>query len=346
VADGLDRLRHHLVVRGHDEHHDVGNLRAPGPHGGERLVARRVEEGDLLARRQLDVIGADVLGDSPRLARHDVRFPDVVEQRSLAVVNVAHDGHDRRPGYQLLRALHGLIQLGLRRVLVFLYRLEAKGGGDQLDLVEVEALVHRHHQSQFLEGKLHDLGRRYLHGRGQLRNRDELVHPDQGLLSLALFRQAAGLHITEGRLVSAPSLATSRTLHSLQGPQDVGVHRLLIYRRPLSFLAFLPASALFGVGSEGADRGSTLAPRAAGTSRSRGSTRPGGSRWRAAAEHRLGTPARCGCRTLDSRRDEGRPGRGGRQSRRPERGGIGRSTVDRLFLGHHLAIPALGRSGW
>ena len=50
VADRLDRLRHDLVVGRDDEHDDVGDLRAAGAHGGERLVARRVEERDLPAR--------------------------------------------------------------------------------------------------------------------------------------------------------------------------------------------------------------------------------------------------------------------------------------------------------
>ncbi len=47
VGDGLLRLRHHAVVGSDDEHRDVGHLGAAGAHGGERLVARRVEEGDL-----------------------------------------------------------------------------------------------------------------------------------------------------------------------------------------------------------------------------------------------------------------------------------------------------------
>ena len=50
VADRLDRLRHDLVVGRDDEHDDVGDLRAAGAHGGERLVARRVEEGDRACR--------------------------------------------------------------------------------------------------------------------------------------------------------------------------------------------------------------------------------------------------------------------------------------------------------
>ena len=51
VVDGFDRLRHDAVVGRHHQHHDVGDLGAARAHGGERLVARRVDERDLLAGR-------------------------------------------------------------------------------------------------------------------------------------------------------------------------------------------------------------------------------------------------------------------------------------------------------
>ena len=111
VRDRLDGLRHHLVVGRHDQHDDIGDLRAARAHRGERLVARRVEEGDRLAARQFDVIGADVLRDAAGFAGNDVRLADVVEQRRLAVIHVTHDGDDRRTrlqlaGFLLLLRLH------------------------------------------------------------------------------------------------------------------------------------------------------------------------------------------------------------------------------------------------
>ena len=47
VVDGLDRLRHDAVVGRDHQHDDVGDVGAAGAHGGEGLVAGRVEEGDL-----------------------------------------------------------------------------------------------------------------------------------------------------------------------------------------------------------------------------------------------------------------------------------------------------------
>ena len=47
VVERLDRLRLHAVVGRDDEDRDVGDLGTTGTHGGERLVARGVDEGDL-----------------------------------------------------------------------------------------------------------------------------------------------------------------------------------------------------------------------------------------------------------------------------------------------------------
>ena len=96
VGDRLARRRHHAVVGGHDQHRDVGRLGAAGAHGGERLVARGIEEGDL-ASLGLDLVGADVLGDAAGFAFGHIGRANRVEQLRLAVVDVAHDRDHRRP---------------------------------------------------------------------------------------------------------------------------------------------------------------------------------------------------------------------------------------------------------
>ena len=68
VVDRLRGLRHHAVVCRDHDHRDVGHLRAAGAHRGERLVARRVEEGHHLAA-VVHLVGADVLRDAAGLAR-------------------------------------------------------------------------------------------------------------------------------------------------------------------------------------------------------------------------------------------------------------------------------------
>ena len=80
VGDGFDRLRHNLIVGGHNEHHDVSYLRTAGTHGGERLVTRCVEERDGAAVGQRHMVCADVLRNTACFARNNVGFADVIEQ--------------------------------------------------------------------------------------------------------------------------------------------------------------------------------------------------------------------------------------------------------------------------
>ena len=72
-------------------------LRSAGAHQRERLVTRRVEEDDVLVVLLADrhEIRADVLRDAAGFALGDAGRPNRVEQRRLAVIDVAHHGDDR-----------------------------------------------------------------------------------------------------------------------------------------------------------------------------------------------------------------------------------------------------------
>ena len=95
VVDRFTGLRHDAVVRGDDQDDHVGDPRAAGAHHRERFVAGRVEEHDV-AIVHLDRVGADVLRDAAGFALGDPRRANRVEQRRLAVIDVTHDGDDRR----------------------------------------------------------------------------------------------------------------------------------------------------------------------------------------------------------------------------------------------------------
>src|SRR6478736_5807309 len=76
-----------------------------GTHGREGLVTGGVDERDgaLLALvRRGDLVGTDVLGDATGLALGDLLGADRVEELRLSVVDVAHDGHDRRTRLEVL----------------------------------------------------------------------------------------------------------------------------------------------------------------------------------------------------------------------------------------------------
>jgi hypothetical protein len=80
MIDGLDGLRHDAIVGGDDQDHDIGRLGPARAHGGEGLVAGRVEEGDTTVGGRVHLIGADVLRDAAELALGNLRGSDGVEQ--------------------------------------------------------------------------------------------------------------------------------------------------------------------------------------------------------------------------------------------------------------------------
>ena len=241
VGDRLDRLRHDGVVGRDDQDDDVGHLGAAGAHRRERLVARCVEERDRASLLRHDLVGADVLRDAARFPGHDGGLADVVEQRRLAVIYVPHHRDDRRARVQRLGAL-GLPLLGcLRDVLLLAHRLEAERRSDQLDHVEVEALVDRDHLAELFEGERHDLGRRDLEDVRELGDGDELGHAHQGLLTLFLLATLFLLQVAEARafLTVPDALATDRSFDRGQGAGDVLRHRFLIDHGLAALLALL-----------------------------------------------------------------------------------------------------------
>ncbi len=123
MVDRLGGLRLDAVVGGDDDHRDVRHAGAAGAHRGEGLVARRVEERHELVV-VMHLVGADVLRDAAGLARDDLGRADRVQQRRLAVVDVAHDrDHGRTVG----EVLGGVLVDGLGVDLV--------RGVDDLDLL-------------------------------------------------------------------------------------------------------------------------------------------------------------------------------------------------------------------
>src|SRR6059036_1644700 len=180
VVDRLDGLRHDAVVGGHHEDDDVGRLGAAGAHRRERLVPWRVQERNL-AVPSLDLVGADVLRDSPKLLLGDLGLADRVEERGLPVVDVTHDGDD------------GRAQLELSGVEVLLVEDFTFDGSDleiDIELVRdelrgrrIEQLVDGRHDAE-LEQRLDDLARLPSHLLGEFAHRDRLGHPDQLTLDL------------------------------------------------------------------------------------------------------------------------------------------------------------------
>ena len=105
--------------------------------------------------------------------RLNVRVADAVEQRRLAVVDMAHDRDDRRAELQRLRII--LDFRDLRRVYLWrqLFARHAEFGSYQRRGIEIQLLIDRRHDAQQHQ-LLDDLARRLADALGQIADGDGL----------------------------------------------------------------------------------------------------------------------------------------------------------------------------
>ena len=108
MRDGLQSLGHDAVVCGDHQNSDIGYLCPAGTHGCKGLMSRGIQKSDLLAIN-FNLVGADVLGDAARFPFHDIRLADSIEDARLAVVDMSHDSHYGRAGFQTAGLLAQLL---------------------------------------------------------------------------------------------------------------------------------------------------------------------------------------------------------------------------------------------
>ena len=193
VVDGLDGLRHDAVVGGDDQDDDVGHLGTAGAHGREGLVAGGVDEGDLAIADAHDR-GADVLGDAAGLALGDAGVADGVEQRRLAVVDVAHDGDDGRTRLEVLIAI--VVDDGELLFRGHDAHLAAHVVGDELDELVGHGLREREHLAEH-EQALDDVVGLHAEQLGELGHGGTLGDLDDGIVEHEAGIETAldGLHL-------------------------------------------------------------------------------------------------------------------------------------------------------
>ena len=221
VVNGLNRLGHNAVVRGHHQNGDVRDHGAAGAHGGEGLVTRGIQEGDGLAVYH-HLVSADVLGNAAGLAAGHMGVADVVQQTGLAVVNVTHDHHHGGAGHQIL----GLVLVVVNELFLdgdhhFLFHLAAHFLGDDGGGIIIDHLAQGGHDAVFHQALDH-LCAGFLHAACQLTHADLVgdLHGNGGLLD-DLQLQAAQtvclllLALVADEIVVPPLLAVAELLPAL-----------------------------------------------------------------------------------------------------------------------------------
>ena len=208
-----------------------------------------------------DLVRADVLGDAAGLARRDLGGADGVQQRRLAVVDVAHDRDDRRAGDQvLLGVVEHLGTLGLL-LGVDDVDLALQLGRDELDRVVREGLRDRGHLAQAHQ-RLDDLRRRDLEDLGEVLDRRARGHVD--------LRHVGRRHRGRGLLLRARAALAAAPVAALAGRAATTGLRVDDHAASLAAAAAATATAAAtgraAAGTAGAPpRRAAARPRAGGT---------------------------------------------------------------------------------
>ncbi len=209
MIDRFNRLRHHGVVSRHYQNGDVGCLGAAGTHRGESRVARGIDEGDQLTVF-LNLVSTDVLGDATGFTRNHIGVADRVEQRGLAVVDVTHDGDNRRPRYHfavfVLDIENAKFDVGFR----YATDSVAEFAGDDFSQIGINDVAGLHHLA-FLHQVLDHVDRPFGHPLREFLDGDGFrqLHFAHDLFTWLLRHRAAHLFLTatHRRKRTAPRIA-------------------------------------------------------------------------------------------------------------------------------------------
>ena len=162
MADTLDRLRHHTIVRCDDKNYEISQVGPAGSHLTKRRVAGCVDKGDRLIV-VTHLIGRDVLSNASCLSPGNVRRANAVHQRRLAVIDVPQHGDNRWTRHRFNpKFFRGLLESRLENVLngfgLHDINLDAQLEANLQAQVLVYRVVERQHLASAKQRSQHLLG--------------------------------------------------------------------------------------------------------------------------------------------------------------------------------------------
>ena len=135
-------------------------------------MTRSIEECNTTTVFQLHVISTDMLGNTSGLTGNYIRLTDIVEQRSLTVVNVSHHRYNRSTRLQIFRSIF-FFNNSLCHFRTYIFSLESEFFSHQIDGFRIQTLVDGNHDTN-THTSSDNLINRNIHHRCQFVSRNEL----------------------------------------------------------------------------------------------------------------------------------------------------------------------------
>ena len=223
VVDSLDSLRHHAVIGCNDNNSHIGNLCTTSTHSGKCLVTRGVKEGNLLTI-QLNRVSTDVLSDTSSLACDNIGLTDIVEQRSLTVIDMTHNCYNRWAWEQILCIIYLVIANSLLNLYRYKLCCKAKLLGNNYKCLGIKTLVDRYHKSEVHTSR-DDLHSRDIHHRCKLTYSYKLCNLKH--LALHLLALYSLVHTLTNLLALLLTVFCTLILRTLSSQTSKGILNLL-----------------------------------------------------------------------------------------------------------------------
>ena len=228
MVDRLDGLRHDIIVGSHNDNCDIRHLGSTGTHGGKGLVTRRIQEGDTASALQLHVVSADVLRDTSGLTGNYVCITDVIQQRSLTVVDVSHHSYDRGTCHPVFFVVFFFVGLdGFHHFGTDIFGLEAEFFSYNINSFRIQALVDGNHDTD-AHTSSDNLGNRHIHHVGKVVGGNELRQLQHLAFHFFLFHQFV-FTLLESITFVTTVLGSLVILVALVGQAGQGFLYLLLY---------------------------------------------------------------------------------------------------------------------
>ena len=209
------------------------------------------------------LVGTDVLGDATVLLGHDVGRADRVEQLGLAVVDVTHDGDDRRAGDEVCLVLVGVeLDVEARQDLGVLLlgrddpHVPAELGAEQLQRLLGRRLRRGHHLAELGEHDLDERAGVRADPVGEVGQAGAARQPD--LLAVA----ARDLHATDRRRLHVVELLAALLLRlaAAYGPTARATTERTLGRRAATTAARTAGTTAEAAGTTGGAAGAPPGP--------------------------------------------------------------------------------------
>ena len=102
MIDCFFGLRHHTIIRGHNQDNDIGHSGTTSTHCRKCFVPGSIQECNFLTIK-IDIVSTDMLSNPASFTLSYIGFANCIKQAGFTMINVTHDGDNRRANLKIFR---------------------------------------------------------------------------------------------------------------------------------------------------------------------------------------------------------------------------------------------------